>query len=241
MHKAKIAQARVILLVIEAPMLNLKAVCSATTSPLQAQANPMARMNDFELFIVRHSDAATYTKTSDRERPLTTRGEEAMADAARGFAALGWTWSEAWTSPYLRTTQTAQIVRRGINSPTGNALDDVPEAKPLDALGLGTMDLDAAIDHILARGHRLQGPRPSIAVFTHQPIAQAMASMLLTGNTSLEINVSQGDVVHLLVRAPSHFDRVLAPVEKEPLTKAILLGVVPRFALERIGQGWHTP
>jgi hypothetical protein len=103
------------------------------------------------------------------------------------------------------------------------------------------MDLDAALEHILERGHRLQDPRPSITVFTHQPLAEALASKLLTGDTSMSINVGQGDVLHILVIAPSHFDRVLAPVEKEPMLKATLLGVFPRFALERIGQGWHTP
>lgn len=192
------------------------------------------RANDFELLLIRHGDAEDWSEEGDFGRKLTSRGEAAIRRAAGAFAPLGFGWSEAWTSPYPRAEQTATAIWQEHSAwferDYGQALE---RPKVSDALRVEADPIKMA-EFLVARGQTFAGPRPTIAAFGHQPNLEAVVSLLLTGSVGTSFSVGRGDLVHLFVPAPSHFDTILAPMDKEPLPKAVLLGFYPRAALELI-------
>ena len=67
----------------------------------------MIRPNDFELLLVRHGDAEDDAPGGDAARALTEPGQAAIRRVGAALERLELTWSEAWTSPYLRAKQTS--------------------------------------------------------------------------------------------------------------------------------------
>ncbi|KGQ39588.1 phosphohistidine phosphatase SixA [Gallibacterium genomosp. 1] len=57
------------------------------------------------IFIMRHGEASFYA-TSDKERPLTTRGEEQAKQQGKWLLQQGWMPDFMLVSPYLRAQQT---------------------------------------------------------------------------------------------------------------------------------------
>ncbi len=70
-----------------------------------------------QLYIVRHGPAgdAGDWKGPDRERPLTTSGKQLMLHVAERLDELGVTVDAIVTSPYVRATQTAEILARALH------------------------------------------------------------------------------------------------------------------------------
>ena len=190
----------------------------------------MARMNDFELMIVRHGVAEDRHDQGDAARRLTPAGEQRLRDAVATWAALEWRWDVALTSPYARALSTAQILHEGLNQGAleahGAPLSD-PEIEP--AL-VPHGDLDEAIAKVLSEGRLLAGPRPRVALFSHNPMVGRLASLLVCGDDQGQFNFGKGDLLHLFIPAPSHFDLVLAPQQREPAPRAVVLGFYPSSA-----------
>lgn len=196
----------------------------------------MGRKFDFELLIMRHGDAEDRSPTGDAGRALTERGGQRIDLVARAFGAQEWYWSEAFVSPYLRAQQTYERVFGHIG-PKFEAEHGTPlgpaEETPLLLPSANVVELAHMITD---RGHRLAGPRPRIVVFGHNPCVSRLAGLLVGGDHETHFAVGTGGVVHLFVPAPSPFDMVLDPKEREPLTRAVVLGFYPSLALEAMGQ-----
>ena len=193
----------------------------------------MIRPNDFELLLMRHGQAQSWADGGDANRTLTESGAQAIARAAKAFVAMGWTWTKAWSSPFERTKQTSQIIWQTLHD--ANLTHPYELASPVHADELVVhADPYKTARFITKQGHALQGPRPCVAIFGHQPNLAAVASLLLS-TEHVNISLGQGDIIHLFVPAPSPFDTILDPKEEEPLPKATLLGFYPRHSLERIG------
>jgi phosphohistidine phosphatase len=88
------------------------------------------------VYLVRHGIAVSSTdpaSPADPERPLTPRGVEKAAEAARGIAELGIHPSLLLTSPLLRAVQTAEIFAEALGFPVTRLRRSdslTPESKP---------------------------------------------------------------------------------------------------------------
>ena len=68
-----------------------------------------------ELYLIRHADAFALGErgiTNDEERPLSEKGEQQSEKAARAFQAKGILLDKLFTSPLVRSRQTAEILLR---------------------------------------------------------------------------------------------------------------------------------
>ena len=195
----------------------------------------MARANDFELMLIRHGDAEPWGEADDAARQLTGAGRAAIARCVPTYNHFDWGWSTAYASPFVRAAQTANILHQGLAE---MFLRTYGEPLPLPkAAPFLTPDSPAepALRTIIAHGQTLAGPRPRVAAIAHNPILSTMAKLLLfgPGEHTSSLSLGCGDMIHMLIPAPSPFDTALAPVEQEPLPRAILLGLYPRAVLER--------
>jgi len=66
------------------------------------------------IFIMRHGEAAFYA-ASDRERPLTARGQEQAQQQGEWLQQQGWQPDFMLVSPYLHAQQTYQQVCKALN------------------------------------------------------------------------------------------------------------------------------
>src|SRR4051812_3566079 len=84
-----------------------------------------------ELYLVRHAIAAERGPEwpDDTKRPLTVRGMSRFKEVVRGLNRLDITVDEIFTSPLVRTRQTADLLAAG--------LAGKPVIKPLDVLAPG--------------------------------------------------------------------------------------------------------
>ncbi len=197
----------------------------------------MARMNDFELFLVRHGVAEQYHQDGDAARALTQAGEARLERALPTWYSMDWHWNVALSSPYQRARRTAAIFKEGLyESYLESHLIKLEDPLVDDNL-VPHGDVDEAIARILDVGRLLAGPRPRVAVFTHNPLVSRIASRLVCGDDRGQFAFGQGDVLHLFVPAPSHFDVVLAPQKKEPAPRAVVLGFYPSDAQIAMSEG----
>lgn len=144
-----------------------------------------------ELLVVRHAiaeDRAEFARTGkpDEQRPLTEKGRSKMQKAAQGLAWALERLDVIATSPWLRASQTADILAEAFGGPT---------PIPVGALA-GTGEYDA-----LSAWVRGFGPKTRVAIVGHEPHLSGYVSMLLGGRGSL-LHLKKGAAVLLRV-APS--------------------------------------
>jgi phosphohistidine phosphatase len=192
--------------------------------------------NDFELVLVRHAEAQSYSPDGDAGRRLTQAGHEAAAVLGRAFVALEWTWSHALISPFERARQTCEHVIEALN-PLFMRIYDAPLSAPeVTELATPFGDVEALAHLIAARGWVLQSPAPRVVVFGHNPTLEALAALLLTGSTSTTpVRFGTACALHLLLEAPSPIDDILVPLEQAPLPTALLLGYYDQARLSALG------
>jgi phosphohistidine phosphatase len=126
-----------------------------------------------ELYLVRHAIAADRGEEwpDDTKRPLTVRGINRFKDVVRGLHRLDVTMDEIFTSPLVRTRQTADLLAAGLGGK--------PVIKPFDALAPGQGP--AAVMAQLAKvAHRSR-----IALVGHEPDLGELAAHLLGAQRSL--------------------------------------------------------
>ncbi len=197
----------------------------------------MARLNDFELLIVRHGIAESYHDQGDAARQLTDVGEQRIKRVLPTWLSMDWHWNVALTSPYARAKRTSEIIQQGLYERyLETHMMKIPEALVDDQL-VPHGDLDQALFRILDVGRILAGPRPRVAVFSHNPLVSRLASKLVCGDEHGQFSFGTGDMLHLFIPAPSHFDLVLSPQKKEPLPRAVVLGFYPADAQIAMSEG----
>jgi phosphohistidine phosphatase len=163
------------------------------------------------LYIVRHAiavEAVSVDHEVDRERPLTDKGRKKMRQIAKALSNLGVEFDLILSSPYVRARETAEI------------LTDVFKMKESAAFSdnlLPMMEPELLIDEISEKYsvHNL-------ALVGHEPHLSALISLLLAGNTNVEITLKKGGICYLAADDLHHLER-RATLEWL-LTPAILIG-----------------
>ncbi len=194
----------------------------------------MGRKYDFELLLMRHGDAQSWSDEGDRGRALTEDGRAKIAEVVDAFEAQGWHWGLGCTSGYTRAQETYDVL---LHTLYDRALADhhvkLPEASEVPSL-IPSGDPEAAARALVALGENLAGPQPRVLAVAHNPILPAIVGALIAGDPTVQIAMGTGDVIHLFIPAPSPFDLIMDPQEEEPLPRAFLLGMYPRHALAAI-------
>jgi phosphohistidine phosphatase len=83
-----------------------------------------------DLFILRHGEAGRRSTTSrqDSKRPLTPGGKKEIEEISKGLCSLGIRLDYIFTSPLLRSRQTAEIVFKNLKCK--NQIIELDELKP---------------------------------------------------------------------------------------------------------------
>jgi phosphohistidine phosphatase len=134
------------------------------------------------LLVIRHApaeDRDEFAKTGkdDSERPLTDDGKAQMRRAARGLHTLVPQIDVLAASPYVRTTETAEIVAA--------AYDDIP-VEPLRAL-----IPDGSRREVL-RWLRAEPSDATVAIVGHESDLSVLIAWLLTGSAKPWLELKKG-------------------------------------------------
>lgn len=133
------------------------------------------------LDLLRHGEAASTSTDGDGGRPLTPRGAEALGRLARHLAARQTAWDHAFSSPFRRARESAEIVLRSIpDAPAPEMLEElVPDAEPEEVvMALRTFGAD--------HGH--------VLLVSHMPLLGDLVAHLCDGGT---IALVPGQLVRL--------------------------------------------
>jgi phosphohistidine phosphatase len=139
------------------------------------------------LFILRHAIAEPNTnRKADGERRLTPEGEKKMCRIAKGMKAAGLDFDLILSSPYVRAKQTADIVAGVFKMQ--DALEISAELAPHG-------NPRKLVDEL----HGSYARHRSILLVGHEPYLSSFISLLLSGDTSLAINLKKGGLCKLTV------------------------------------------
>jgi len=164
-----------------------------------------------ELYLLRHGVAADLGEggvVRDEDRPLTDEGRAKMKQEAKGMQKLDLTFDAIFTSPLLRTRQTAEIVAEVLG------LKD--RIVVTDALAPGQSYSHGANKHakifIEVGAHDCS----RALLVGHQPDMSEYASILLHGQRGVNIEFKKGalcaiEVVSMPPRAPGALLWLLTP------------------------------
>lgn len=121
----------------------------------------------WQIYLVRHGIAAERGTAwrDDARRPLTAQGAARFRTCVRGAVRYGITIDRIFTSPLVRTTQTADLLARGA--------DVTSRVVPLESLAPGH-DAAAVLDELAA----VASPG-AVALVGHEPDLGQLAAYLL--------------------------------------------------------------
>ena len=141
------------------------------------------------LYIIRHAiavEAASF-EGDDSQRPLTGKGQKKMRSIAQGLKELEIQLDLILTSPYLRSTQTAEILAKKF---------DLKEEQVICTDHLApTGYADQLVDEI----NEKYGAVQHIAIVGHEPYLSNLASVLITGDPNVSIVLKKGGICRLAI------------------------------------------
>ena len=140
-----------------------------------------------ELYILRHGLAGEFGDPSypdDSQRPLTAEGKRKMLQAALGMKALGLKFDLAFSSPYLRARQTAEIVCRQLDL--------------LEKLQI-TENLEPGRDHrkLIAEINQNDLKNKRVLLTGHEPFLSGLIAYLISGSHSPLVEFKKGALCKL--------------------------------------------
>ncbi len=107
-----------------------------------------------ELYLLRHAKAAPQSDgTADRDRPLTTRGQEGARAIGRWIAKHGLDPDLALCSPAIRTRQTMDIVAAALPRRSEIAFDKALYLADSDALLARLREIPEGVRRVMVVGH----------------------------------------------------------------------------------------
>lgn len=142
------------------------------------------------LYVVRHAiavEAGTPGYEDDSQRILTGKGRKKMARIAQGLKELEERLDLILTSPYLRATQTATILRKVFNLKK----DKVIETEHLTPMGYA--------DQLINEINEKYGDLERIALVGHEPSLGNLVSVLVAGEPDISLTLKKGGVCRLSV------------------------------------------
>lgn len=149
-----------------------------------------------DLYILRHAIAEVRSGSipgGDSQRRLTAEGKKKMRRITKGMKAAKLSFDLILSSPFVRAKQTADIVAEYFG------LSDRLELSTALAADGNPKEL---IDE-LRRSHKR---RKSILLVGHEPYLSRLISLLISGDTSIAIDLKKGGLCKLSV-ASLHYGR----------------------------------
>ena len=143
-----------------------------------------------ELYIIRHAIAeepGTPGYEDDSQRPLTERGRKKMRKIAKGLKGLEKPVDLILTSPYLRATQTAEILAKTLDLEE----DKIIQTDHLSPTGYA--------DNLIQAINEKYSNIENIALVGHEPYLSGLVSMLLAGDPDISLNLKKGGVCCLSI------------------------------------------
>jgi len=142
-----------------------------------------------ELYILRHGlagESGDPRYPDDSQRPLTAEGKRKIHQAAMGIKAMEITFDLAFTSPYLRARQTAEIVCQQLDL--------------LEILQI-TPNLEPGRDPrmLIAEINENDPKNKSVLVTGHEPFLSGLIAYLISGSHSPQIEFKKGALCKLEV------------------------------------------
>jgi len=168
-------------------------------------------MNAIQLCFFRHGIAVERgdpSVSSDADRPLTEQGIRKTRAAAAGLERLGVGFDKILTSPWLRASQTADILAQTLGL---SRVETLPELA-------GDCSVDELLDALAGRHGR------ATLLVGHQPLLGAAAGELLAPGADIEIDLKKSGACAVEVDA------------LPPRSRATLLWLLTSKQLRRIGK-----
>jgi phosphohistidine phosphatase len=141
------------------------------------------------LYILRHAiavDAAKF-EGDDSQRPLTSKGRRKMRSIVQGLRNLEIQLDLILTSPYLRTTQTAQILAKKF------------ELKEEQVVCTDHLAPTGYADQLIDEINEKYGDAQHLAIVGHEPYLINLASVLISGDPNVSIILKKGGVCRLSI------------------------------------------
>lgn len=142
------------------------------------------------LYIVRHAiavEAGTAGYEDDNLRPLTDKGRRKMEKIAHGLKSLETELDLILTSPAVRATETANIMRKAFGLPK----EALIETEHLALTGAAAQ----LIQWLEAQAMQCE----NIALVGHEPYLSGLVSVLISGRPDAAITLKKGSVCRLTV------------------------------------------
>jgi len=145
------------------------------------------------LYVLRHGIAAEASDWNgpDADRPLTSEGIKKMKQAALAMRKLDITFNHLFTSPWKRAQDTAAIVAKAYH-----AEDSLIISKPL----AGNGDPEKVIQRLAETVKSWE----TAMIVGHEPYLSRLISVLVTGKTSMSLDLKKGGLVKLSADALSY-------------------------------------
>lgn len=140
------------------------------------------------LYILRHAIAVergTPGYADDSKRPLTPQGQAKMIQNAQGIQALGLSFDAILSSPYVRAKATADIVAAAYGL----------SKRSIHVTGLLTPD--ASFEDLTRDIGRRFPTAKDVLVVGHEPHLSGLIGFLLTGQSSLPMELKKGGLCAL--------------------------------------------
>jgi len=147
------------------------------------------------LFILRHGIAVERDPQSfpdDSRRPLTLKGEDRVRLICDAMQALELSFDHILSSPYLRASQTAEIVATALGARKLLEFCDelTPEGDP---------------KALLRQLGRLEPTPENVLLVGHEPYLSALISQIISGEPTAAIDLKKGGLVKLEITAQLRF------------------------------------
>jgi len=173
-----------------------------------------------EIYLLRHGIAADLGEDgvmSDADRPLTKKGCEKMKQEAEGMRKLGLEFDLIFTSPLLRTRQTAEAVADVLG--LTDKITIIDALAPGRSFARGVSKKAEVFIEIGAHGFE------RALLVGHQPDMSELTSVLLTGHRDLNVEFKKGalcaiEVAGLPPRAPGALLWLLTPGQLKRIAKS---------------------
>lgn len=134
------------------------------------------------LYLIRHAIAVDEHE-DDSQRPLTDKGRRKMRQIAKGLRALGVEFDLILSSPYVRASETAEVV-----ADVFKMKKEVVFSENLVPLGDPNLLIAEMNEKYTA---------DSVALVGHEPFLTSLIGLLIADNTNVDITLKKGGVCSL--------------------------------------------
>jgi len=152
------------------------------------------KLDAMNLYILRHGlavEQGTAGYANDADRPLTPKGERKLCLIAEAMEELELSFDLILSSPYKRAGQTAEIVADVLK--VSKKVELTPTLEP----GGSSKELIEMVKSIK--------PAPEeVMLVGHEPYLSSLISLLVAGDTSVQVEMKKGGLCKLSVDSLKH-------------------------------------